>query len=167
MNGKTFSQWCVLATFRLVVFGIKGNPRSGISSAFRAAVIGQTLAVFLQPLLAGLALSGDLGALNAHMVLGGLALVISVVQVVLALSPGHDVPRPAIAASVGLFLGEGVQMASGRLGLFVLHLPVGATLFAGLTLMSLWALNVVPICDCRQSVTTRASPARSMIGGDC
>ena len=130
------------------------KPRPGIVSAFRAAVIGQTLAVFLQPLLAGLALSGNLGALNAHMMLGGLALLISLAQVVLALFLGSDMPRPAVAASVGLFVGEGAQMASGRLHLFVFHLPIGAALFAGLTLTSLWVLNVVPICDCGQTVRT-------------
>ena len=130
------------------------KPRPGIISAFRAAVIGQTLAVFLQPLLAGLALSGNLGALNAHMMLGGLALLISLAQVVLALFLGSDMPRPAVAASVGLFVGEGAQMASGRLHLFVFHLPIGAALFAGLTLTSLWVLNVVPICDCGQTVRT-------------
>jgi len=130
------------------------KPRPGIISAFRAAVIGQTLAVFLQPLLAGLALSGNLGALNAHMMLGGLALLISLAQVVLALFLGSDMPRPAVAASVGLFVGEGAQMASGRLHLFVFHLPIGAALFAGLTLTSLWVLNVVPICDRGQTVST-------------
>ena len=130
------------------------KPRPGLISAFRAAVIGQTLAVFLQPLLAGLALSGNLGALNAHMMLGGLALLISLAQVVLALFLGSDMPRPAVAASVGLFVGEGAQMASGRLHMFVFHLPIGAALFAGLTLTSLWVLNVVPICDCGQTVRT-------------
>ena len=130
------------------------KPRPGLISAFRAAVIGQTLAVFLQPLLAGLALSGNLAALNAHMMLGGLALLISLAQVVLALFLGSDMPRPAVAASVGLFVGEGAQMASGRLHMFVFHLPIGAALFAGLTLTSLWVLNVVPICDCGQTVRT-------------
>jgi len=137
-----------------VAFGVSDRSRPGILSAFRAAVIGQTLAVFLQPLLAGLALSGNLGALNAHMMLGGLALLISLAQVVLALFLGNDMPRPAVAASVGLFVGEGAQMASGRLHLFVFHLPIGAALFAGLTLTSLWVLNVVPICDCGQTVRT-------------
>ena len=136
-----------------MAFGVD-NPRPGIISAFRAAVICQTLAVFLQPLLAGLALSGNLEALNAHMMLGGLALLISLAQVVLALFLGNEMPRPAVAASVGLFVGEGAQMASGRLHLFVFHLPIGAALFAGLTLMSLWVLNVVPICDCGQTVRT-------------
>ena len=137
-----------------MAFGVSDKPRPGIISAFRAAVIGQTLAVFLQPLLAGLALSGNLAALNAHMMLGGLALLISLAQVVLALFLGSDMPRPAVAASVGLFVGEGAQMASGRLHLFVFHLPIGAALFAGLTLTSLWVLNVVPICDCGQTVRT-------------
>ena len=145
--------------------GISCKPRQGIISAFRGAVLGQTLAVFLQPLLAGLALSGNLGALNAHMMLGGLALFISLVQVVLAFFLGNDIQRTAIAASVGLFFGEGAQMASGRLHLFVFHLPIGAALFAGVMLSSLWVLNVVPICDCGQTVRTYPSPASSIIRG--
>lgn len=148
-----------------MAFGISNKPRAGSISAFRAAVIGQTLAVFLQPLLAGLALSGNLRALNAHMMLGALALIISLVQMVLALFLGNVIRRPAIASSVGLFLGEGAQMASGRLHLFVFHLPIGASLFAGLALSSLWVLNLVPISCCGQSVRTFVA-ASSMIRGD-
>lgn len=149
-----------------MTFGNSDKAQPGIISAFRAAVIGQTLAVFLQPLLAGLALSGNLGALNAHMMLGGLALLIALVQVVLALFLGPEIARTATVASVGLFLGEAAQMASGRLHLFAFHLPIGAALFAGLALSSLWVLNVVPICECGQTVGTYSSPASSMIRGD-
>ncbi|GEM_PF-5998901 len=49
----------------------KGFWRSKISFGFRAAVIGQTLAVAGQALLAGMALSGSANAAEAHMKLGG------------------------------------------------------------------------------------------------
>src|SRR5713101_5232647 len=96
------------------------------------------VAVVGQALLAGLALSGDAGALGAHMVNGGLALLISVVQVVFGLLGKSQLPRWALIASVALFLGEGAQMASGRLHLFVVHLPLGLALFAGLAPLVLW-----------------------------
>ena len=148
-----------------MAFGISDQPRAGIISAFRAAVLGQTVAVFLQPLLAGLALSGNPAALDAHRVLGGVALLISVVQVVLALFLSNDIRLPPIATSMGLFLGEGAQMASGGLHLFGFHLFFGASLFAGLALSSLWVLKLVPICDCGRPVRTFVAP-NPMIRGE-
>lgn len=115
--------------------------RSRISFGFRAAVIGQTLTVVGQALLAGLALSGNASALHFHMVLGGLALLTGLMQAGLAFALLDELPRWMVLISVGLLFGEAAQMASGRSHLFALHLPLGVALFAGLTVSSIWVLN--------------------------
>ena len=114
--------------------GTKDNWQSAMAIGFRAAAIGQMTAVLGQALLAGLALSGDASALSAHMANGALGLVISLLQVLFAvpLRISNHLPRWALVASLGLLLSEGVQMASGRLHMFAVHLPLGLALFAGL-----------------------------------
>lgn len=141
--------------------------RSTILFGFRAAVIAQTLSVVSQAPLAGLALSGHSAALKAHMVFGGFAMLASAVQMACALPLRNVLRHWMVLASAGLVIGEGLQMASGRLHLFALHLPLGLALFAGLTVSSLSALNAVRICDCppREVRPSRWS-ARSLIGGE-
>jgi hypothetical protein len=53
-----------------VVVSSIGNWRSAILLGFRASSVGQMIAVFSQALLAGFALSGNLGALTVHVVNG-------------------------------------------------------------------------------------------------
>jgi hypothetical protein len=142
------------------------NWQSTALFGFRAAVLGQTVAIAAQAVLAGLALSGYSTALAAHMMVGGFALFISVVQVALALLLEREVRREALVASAGLLIGEGVQMASGRLHLFAVHLPLGVALFAGAVMLSLWAMDVVPACDCPPSRVTVGRWAGSSIGDE-
>ena len=146
--------------------GSNDTARSSVLLGFRAAVVGQTLAVAGQSLLAGLALSGSAVALNAHMVLGGFALLTSLLQLGLALPLRHALPRWIVPASVGLLVGEGIQMASGKLHLFALHLPLGLALFAGLTAFSLWALNAVRVCDCPPNQSSAYPWSARSIGGE-
>jgi hypothetical protein len=117
------------------------NWRSAILIGFRAAAGGQMVAVFAQALLGGLALSGNSGALTAHMVNGALALVLSIVQMVFGLLLKSKLPPWVLAASVGLFLGEMAQMASGRRYLFAIHFPLGLALFATLVPLMLWIVR--------------------------
>ena len=105
------------------------------------------VAVLGQAPLAGLALSGDGSAVAAHMINGGVALSMSALQVVFGVILKNQLPRWVLTTSFGLLLGEGIQVASGRLHLFVVHLPLGLALFAGLARLALW------IC------TGRAAPA--------
>jgi hypothetical protein len=48
-------------------------------------------------------------------------------------------PEWLIAASIGLTAAEGFQMASGRLQLFALHLPLGTALFGASIALAIWA----------------------------
>lgn len=104
--------------------------RFNIARGFRATIVGHTVALFGQAVLAGLALSGDADALPAHMTLGALTLLISASQVSPALMSRTQIPRWALLASIALLGGDGIQMASGRLHLFVVHLPLGLPLVA-------------------------------------
>jgi hypothetical protein len=108
---------------------------------FRLAIAVQAIALLAQATLAGFALSGRTDALSAHMSVGGAAFLISAVQVVLVflLRRLARAPGLLIAASIGLTAAEGVQMASGRLQLFALHLPLGAGLFGASIALAIWA----------------------------
>ena len=98
---------------------------------FRLMIAAQAIALLAQATLAGLALSGRTSAPLGHMFVGGSAFFISAVQVVLAflLRRLAHAPGWLIAASTGMTAAEGFQMASGRLQLFALHLPLGTALF--------------------------------------
>jgi hypothetical protein len=94
--------------------------RSGIARGFRAAALGQAIVVLGRAALAGL------------------ALLISLFQGVLGILLKSLLPRWAVRVSLGLFLGEAIQMASRRLHLFVVHFPLGVALFAGLVPLAVW-----------------------------
>src|SRR5262249_31635266 len=47
--------------------------------------------------------------------------------------------RMAHRASIGLTAAEGLQMALGRLQLFVVHLPLGISLFGASIALAVWA----------------------------
>jgi hypothetical protein len=107
---------------------------------FRLAIAAQAIALLAQATSAGFALSGRTDALTAHMSIGGTAFLISAAQVVLAflLRRSGRAPGWLIAASVGLMAAEGLQIASGRLQLFALHLPLGAGLFGASSALAIW-----------------------------
>jgi hypothetical protein len=52
---------------------------------------------------------------------GGIALLISLLQVVFAALLGNELPRWAFVASLGLFLREGAQMFSARISVFQIN----------------------------------------------
>jgi hypothetical protein len=157
---------CKKAGVRDVASGTKEKWRSGIALGFRAMVIGQTIALFGQALIGGLALSGEASALDAHMVNGGIALVISLAQVVFGLLMKGQLPRWALIASVTLLFGEGMQMASGRLHLFFVHLPLGLVLFAGLVPVVLWIVaGGAAAEEAGNEAAVRSSRPKLSIGG--
>jgi hypothetical protein len=109
---------------------------------FRLAIAAQAVALVAQAILAGLALSGrSTNALAAHMLVGGTIFVISAAQVVLMFLLWRiaQVPGWLTAASVGLMAADGLQMASGRLQIFAVHLPLSAGLFGASIALAIWA----------------------------
>jgi hypothetical protein len=136
-----------------------GNWRSVALFGFRASAVGQMIAVFGQAVLAGLALSGSPGALDAHMMNGAIAVVFSIAQVVFGLLSRSELPRWALAASIGLLLGEGAQMASGRFYWLAVHLPLGVALFAMLVPLIVWIVRGTPAMLDHARIPARADVA--------
>ena len=115
---------------------------TGLVWGFRLAIAAQAVALVVQTIWAGLALSGcSTDALAARMLVGGIIFVISAAQVVLMflLWRVAQVPGWLTAASVGLIVADGLQMASGRLQIFAIHLPLGAGLFGAPIALAIWA----------------------------
>jgi hypothetical protein len=107
------------------------------ATGLRITASVQVLAMLAQAVLAGLALSGR-PVLQAHMVNGAIVLLAGSAQMIFALwlRRSNRLPRYILAATIALPAGEALQMASGRLGLLAVHLPLGVGLFglmAGLT----------------------------------
>jgi hypothetical protein len=120
-----------------------------LAMVFRLIIAAQATALLPQALLAGLGLSGSEAALDAHMSFGGAILVVSAAQVTVALLLRRSVgvSRWPVVASIGLSVADAVQMITGRLQLFALHLPVGVALFGasiGLAIYA-WARRPVQI----------------------
>ena len=94
-----------------------------LKAVFRWVIAAQVMAVLLQALMAGLALSGSQAALRAHMALGGATLLIAAVQAIAAflLTRNARIPRPLVGANIAFLAADTVQMATGRLQLFALH----------------------------------------------
>lgn len=108
---------------------------------FRIATSMQALTLLAQAMLAGMALAGSSMALRAHMLNGAATVLVSAVQggFAVILWRSRQLPRWPLIASVVLLAGQLAQMASGRLHLFALHLPLGVGLFGVLTVLVLWA----------------------------
>jgi len=100
------------------------------ATGLRIGASVQVLAMLAQAVLAGLALSGR-PVLPAHMVNGSVVLLGGFVQLIFALwlRNSNELPPYTLSASIALPAGEALQMASGRLGLLAVHLPLGVGLF--------------------------------------
>jgi hypothetical protein len=105
--------------------------RPGIVRAMRMVLWLLAVAVFAQPVFAGLFLDGhdawrDWHATNGMIVLPLLALV-QVVLAVLWWRPGHGPGWPAVA-SVGLLVAIQIQSVLGMNGLLAIHVPLGVAI---------------------------------------
>jgi hypothetical protein len=108
--------------------------RPGIVRAMRMVLWLLAVAVFAQPVFAGLFLDGhdawrDWHATNGMIVLPLLPLL-ALVQVVLAVlwwRPGHGPGWPAVA-SVGLLVAIQIQSVLGMNGLLAIHVPLGVAI---------------------------------------
>ena len=109
---------------------------------FRAVVLTHTAAACAQPLLAGSYFAGDVDAIAAHGVVGTVLPPLCLLQLlaaVLLLRPGRG-PWLPVAATVLLFLAEGLQLGTGYARLLAVHVPLGVGVVAALVALSLWSL---------------------------
>jgi hypothetical protein len=108
----------------------------GVTAVHTAIVIGQ-------PVLAGLYLSGDVDALSIHASDGDLLLLVSFVQVVVALTyflAGRGRSWPA-SSSVALFLAEGLQIGMGYSRQLAIHIPLGVGIVVAQMLFTVWVFG--------------------------
>jgi hypothetical protein len=109
-----------------------GGQQPGIARAMRGVLWLLALAVFAQPVFAGLFLDGhevwrDWHATSGMLVLPLLALV-QVVLAVLVWRLGHG-PGWPVVASVGLLMAILAQSVAGMNGLLAVHVPLGVAIF--------------------------------------
>jgi hypothetical protein len=106
----------------------------------QVAAVLHTLAMLVQPVLAGGYLDGDVGALEAHRINAFVVTAFDVVQLVCAIvftwaGRGRSWP---IYASLAIALAVEVQVGAGFGGVLAVHIPLGVSIVAGQILVTVW-----------------------------
>jgi hypothetical protein len=101
--------------------------------ALRVVAVLHAISLFLQPVLAGLFLSGDDAMIDVHADNGLIVTILCLVQTVFALVLWRKkvVVRSIFTTSLALFLLEGIQLSVGFQHVMWLHIPLGTMLLAG------------------------------------
>lgn len=108
--------------------------------SLRVLTLLTAVLVFLQPVWAGLFVTGDVGMLGMHSaghIFITLVLLLQIVAAVLMWRPGRG-PTWPIWTTAGMFLLVGLQAGLGYARMLALHIPVGVLIF-GLALVMLVA----------------------------
>ncbi|MEV1174387.1 hypothetical protein [Nonomuraea sp. NPDC049784] len=100
--------------------------------ALRVTAILHAVSFFLQPMLAGMFLSGQDEAIGSHQTNGGVLAMIALVMIVLAgLARRKRLVGPRVLPVVlAIFVLEIVQLTAGTKHVMWLHIPLGVALFA-------------------------------------
>ena len=107
----------------------------------RMVLVLHALLVVLQPIAAGIYLSGEVDAMNLHSPIGSTLWMITMLQFVVAVlywRPGGGRLWPTIATAV-LFLAEFAQMILGQSRILLVHVPLGVSIVAGVLLFTVWS----------------------------
>lgn len=99
--------------------------------SLRGIVLLVTLLVFIQPVLAGLFVTGDVGMLDLHSMTASFLAVLVFFQIVAAIlvwRPGRG-PAWPIAAGVATFVLVELQSGLGYARAVAVHIPFGVLLF--------------------------------------
>ena len=112
---------------------------SGLLYGLRVAVVAQAAAIVVAASFAGQGLQSGGALVETHVMVGMVAVLIAVIQIVVAVlywRPGGGRGWPALA-SVGLLLvGAGQPFSAEAFGI---HLPSGVTLFGLTVALLVWA----------------------------
>ena len=106
---------------------------SWISGSFRVLAALLTVLIFVQPVLAGLFITGNVTMLSLHSANATLIQLLSLLLVaagILVWRPGHGSPR-LMWASLILFVLIGAQAGFGYTRSLAFHIPLGVLLFTG------------------------------------
>lgn len=117
--------------------------RTGVAGRlFRAVVSAHTIAAFGQPVFAGVYLSGAIGGLEWHARGADLVFSLGLLQTAAGIAASVRMRRlwPG-AVSLLVVVAETVQYMAGLAGALWLHLPLGVTIIAALTVLfvAAWA----------------------------
>lgn len=123
--------------------------------SLRLTVLATAVLVLLQPVLAGLFVTGDVGMLRAHSTAAGFITMLGFFQFIAALlvwRPGRG-PAWPVWASLGFFVAAEAQSGFGYARLVGAHIPFGVALFgfAVAMLIATWS----PRLRVRRSVPRR------------
>ncbi|WP_328991059.1 hypothetical protein OG394_32870 [Kribbella sp. NBC_01245] len=108
----------------------------------RITALIHAVAVFLQPVLAGSYLSGSVGAIQGHGVIGSGLVLVALVQLLAATiywrrgGPGW----PALATAL-IIAAETLQIVMGFNRAFTLHVPLGVGLLLACTAFAIWTFQ--------------------------
>jgi len=97
----------------------------------RLLVLVVTVLLIVQPMLAGLFVTGDVGMLRMHSIVAGfvtLGLFLQMLAAILLWRPGRGAAWP-IWASLALVVASEAQQAAGYARAIALHIPLGVLLF--------------------------------------
>jgi len=102
--------------------------------ALRVVAVLHALSLLLQPILAGMFLSGHDSAIDSHATNASILVSLCLVMTVLAFLAWRRelVPRPVFTVAASMLVAEGLQMMAGYAHLMWMHIPLGVLLFGAL-----------------------------------
>jgi hypothetical protein len=127
--------------------------------ALRVAAVVNALALFLQPVLAGMFLSGQDSAIDLHATTATVVVALGLVLAVLGFLAWRRrlVGRAVFTVSVALLVVEVLQTAIGYAHLMWLHVPLGVLLFGGMVQLMPQVLRAGRSATANASVAVSAS----------
>ncbi|MFG3344770.1 hypothetical protein ACGF1Z_06870 [Streptomyces sp. NPDC048018] len=117
-----------------------------LRSVWRAVVTAHVVAVFGQPVFAGVYLSGDFDGLGLHGTGADVVTSLCLVQLVVAIVLWARLRRSwPFQATLGLAVAESLQYVAGTAGALWLHIPLGVFTVVGAALLfvAVWARPLV------------------------
>lgn len=132
-----------MTTPALAPFAQPVAPRSGLHTALlwitRLVMLPQAIAFALQPTSIGSFLQGTWAALDVHLAIGGILVIVTWMTGVCGIALGV-VGRHwwLVAASIALGFLTTAQVALGSTRMLVLHVPLGVALVALALWLAIW-----------------------------
>jgi hypothetical protein len=105
----------------------------------RAVTTAHLVLVAVQPVLAGLFLTGDVDAITVHGTIGSALAVVTMALVAVTLV--YVVRRGrlwVVPVAVALFLVVGFQIGMGYARVLQVHVPLGVAIMTGMALLTVW-----------------------------
>jgi hypothetical protein len=101
--------------------------------ALRVVAVLHALSFLLQPIMAGLFLSGQDTAIDMHAMNASIVMTLCLIMTILAFPLWRRglVPRAVFTTSLVLLIAEGLQMGAGYGHVMWVHIPLGVLLMGG------------------------------------